>query len=250
MSKKRPVEDVDVSDAIFGDLMCQMLTFFILLYTIVAMNVSVVEANFDNVTDNILEQIKASFRTRLGVPEEEQPEKKEEVAEPIIQVKEVSVEELEVDYATQIVTRINDVLDKEAINKYIDVILEEHKIRLIFSQPILFHSGYANLLPGSDKYLDPVIIEVLSSINNDIIIEGHTDNVPIKNNMYKDNWELSLDRAYNLLKYMANKHKLDPSRISAVGYGEYRPITDNLSRENRAKNRRIEINILLHSNIL
>jgi chemotaxis protein MotB len=76
------------------------------------------------------------------------------------------------------------------------------------------------------------------------MIEGHTDNVPIGANIkdkYQSNWELSSGRACSVLRYMYWKHKMDPERLSAVGYGEHRPVADNDTLEGRAKNRRVTI---------
>ncbi len=77
------------------------------------------------------------------------------------------------------------------------------------------------------------------------MVEGHTDNVPIRNAKYESNWDLSFDRAYSVIKYFIEKVEISPIRIHAIGYGEYRPMMPNDSDENRAANRRIEINIML-----
>ncbi len=235
--RKAPESGGNVADAIMGDLMCQMLTFFILLYTVAAVNTTKVEAQ----DANIVEQIKEGFRKRLKLSDEAMPK------EPVVQVTEAKVEELDVAVKSQIITKIKDIVEKETFNKYIEVIVEEQRIRLIFNQPVLFNSGYAYLKPGAGNYLDPVITDILSNIGNDIIIEGHTDDKPIKNDKYRDNWQLSFDRAYTVLKYMVDKHGIDPRRVSAIGYGEYRPRVGNDTEENRGINRRIEVNILLHA---
>ncbi len=243
MGKKKGAESGgNIADAIMGDLMCQMLTFFILLYTIAALNLSKSPVSGDS--DTVVEQIKHGFRQRLNMVTEDV---KTPPPDPIIQSKEAKAEELEVQQKTQLINNIKKIVEKETMKQYIEMVIEEQKIRLIFNQPVLFNSGYAYLKPGASAYLDPIIKEILTTIENDIIIEGHTDNLPIKNEMYDDNWQLSFDRAYTVLKYMVNKHKIDPFRVSAIGYGEYRPRVDNDTKEHRAVNRRIEVNILLHA---
>jgi chemotaxis protein MotB len=72
-------------------------------------------------------------------------------------------------------------------------------------------------------------------------VEGHTDNVPIHTRQFPSNWELSTARAVNVLKYFADADRIDPRRLSAVGYGESKPLVNNDSPRNRAKNRRVEI---------
>ncbi|MDD4527264.1 MAG: flagellar motor protein MotB [Candidatus Margulisbacteria bacterium] len=239
--KKRAEGGGNIADAIMSDLMMQMLTFFILLYTIAALNLS--KSRVEGDSDSVVDQIRQGFRQRLNM-EEGTPTPKND---PIIQVQEAKVEDLETEQKAQLITKIKEIVEKETLRQYIEVIVEEQKIRLVFNQPVLFNSGYAYLKPGAKDYLDPVISGIINTIENDIIIEGHTDSMPIKNEMYQDNWQLSFDRAYNVLKYMVDVHKIDPFRVSAVGYGQYRPRVDNDTYEKRAINRRIEVNILLHS---
>jgi chemotaxis protein MotB len=77
-----------------------------------------------------------------------------------------------------------------------------------------------------------------------ISIEGHTDDVPIGaelSKQYPTNWELSAVRATTVARYLQENIGIDPGLLSAIGYGEYQPVTSNESEEGRAKNRRIEI---------
>ena len=79
---------------------------------------------------------------------------------------------------------------------------------------------------------------------HDIGIEGHTDNEPIKYSGWKSNWELSTARALSVLHYLIDEKGVAPIRVSAIGYGEYRPIASNSNKEGRQANRRVEIVIL------
>lgn len=85
---------------------------------------------------------------------------------------------------------------------------------------------------------------VLNKIDNYIRIEGHTDNVPIRNEYFSSNWQLSSTRASNVVEYLINNGGISPDRLSAVGYGEYRPVADNSTDQGRSKNRRVDILIL------
>jgi len=78
--------------------------------------------------------------------------------------------------------------------------------------------------------------------DNQIRIEGHTDDLPIHNSVFPSNWELSSARAISVLRYFIQKG-IEPQRLAAVGYGEYHPLVPNTSPENRARNRRVEIYI-------
>jgi chemotaxis protein MotB len=84
----------------------------------------------------------------------------------------------------------------------------------------------------------------LAGYSNPVRIEGNTDNVPISSGKYQSNWELSTARATNIVHYMIENYKFRPGKISAVGYGEFRPIADNGTEAGRAKNRRVDIVLL------
>jgi len=92
------------------------------------------------------------------------------------------------------------------------------------------------------------IAPILKASHNQIMIEGHTDNVPINTTEFTSNWELSVRRATEVVRYLIETYGFPPGRISASGYAEYRPVAPNDSGENRALNRRIEI-ILLRPSI-
>lgn len=77
-----------------------------------------------------------------------------------------------------------------------------------------------------------------------IIVSGHTDNVPISNADYDSNWHLSVMRAVNFMKLLLENEKLDPRAFSAKGFGEYNPVADNATEAGQQKNRRVEILIL------
>ena len=106
-----------------------------------------------------------------------------------------------------------------------------------------FDSGKANVRAQS-MYLLDYISEAISKYSNSIRIEGHTDNVPIKTSQFPSNWELSTARATNIVRYLIDAHGVPPERISAIGYGEFRPIADNSTEEGRQKNRRVDVVVL------
>jgi chemotaxis protein MotB len=102
-----------------------------------------------------------------------------------------------------------------------------------------FESGKADLTNEIIENLEKIypILKKLSS-DYEIIVEGHTDNVPIFTRQFQSNWELSTARATAVVRYLVSKG-IDPRRISAIGYGEYRPVAPNDTLENRQKNRRV-----------
>jgi len=106
-----------------------------------------------------------------------------------------------------------------------------------------FDSGSATLKQDSYSLLKDVVSS-LSSYSNSIRVEGHTDNMPINSAAFPSNWELSTTRATNVLQYLTKQDDFDPYKISAAGYGEYRPVADNSVDEGRSKNRRVDIVLL------
>ena len=116
---------------------------------------------------------------------------------------------------------------------------------ITMTNDILFDSGKAKLksdAKGALKKIASVLNETVP--DRDIGVEGHTDSVPIKHSGWKSNWELSAARATSVLHYLLEQCGVKPSRLSAIGYGEFRPIDTNDTKAGRAKNRRVEIIIL------
>ena len=126
-----------------------------------------------------------------------------------------------------------------------NVRLEENErgITIHIRGDILFESGSAILGPGSEQVLADVA-NILKEVDNDIRIEGHTDNIPIVSKTYLSNWHLSIERALNTAYYLINKEGLSPQQVSVVGYAEYKPIESNETPEGRAANRRVDIVII------
>ena len=106
-----------------------------------------------------------------------------------------------------------------------------------------FDSGEATLKPQfTSKIIQ--IAKIVNQLNNYIRVEGNTDNIPIYNSMFKSNWQLSAIRATNVVELLIDKSDISPYKISAVGYGEFRPIASNSTAAGRAKNRRVDIVVL------
>ncbi|MCK4911379.1 MAG: OmpA family protein [Thermodesulfovibrionales bacterium] len=117
-----------------------------------------------------------------------------------------------------------------------------HAIKLSLASPAIFDSASAEVRPE----LMPLMLKLyehLRLMENMIIVEGHTDNVPIHTSKYSSNWELSAARAFSMI-YFYIQRGIDPRRLVAHGYGEHRPTHSNTSQVGRAMNRRIEITIL------
>jgi len=106
-----------------------------------------------------------------------------------------------------------------------------------------FESGSAVMKINSTDVID-TIATVINQYSNRCRVEGHTDNVPIQSGPFDSNWDLSTARASFLVKKLVQSHGVEPKNISATGYSEYQPVTENTTPEGRAKNRRVDIVVL------
>ncbi|MDI6785949.1 MAG: flagellar motor protein MotB [bacterium] len=140
-------------------------------------------------------------------------------------------------------TKIQQALGKAFRKGGAYVRTDERGIIIQIANTTLFEGGSAEIKTEAEVILDKTG-ELLSLIPNQIKIEGHTDDIPIESKEYPSNWELSVMRATNVLRYIDSKYRGMSDRLSASGYGMYRPIVPNISPENRAKNRRVDIVII------
>ena len=107
---------------------------------------------------------------------------------------------------------------------------------------VLFDSGKAKIRHEAYPLLDKVATVLKDNMANfNVGIEGYTDNVPIKHSKWKSNWELSTARSLSVLHFLANEKGVSPERLSASGFGEYRPVDTNDTSAGRKQNRRVEI---------
>lgn len=113
-------------------------------------------------------------------------------------------------------------------------------ILITLEDRLLFEIGQAEIHPEAYPVLEH-IVKAIRATGYQVRIEGHTDDIPIHTNRYASNWELSIDRAIHVLKYFIENGSINPTRLSAVGYGDVKPLVENNTAEQRSKNRRVEI---------
>lgn len=131
----------------------------------------------------------------------------------------------------------------QGLEVLLTTIIDERGLRIRFTDPLLFDLGKADLRPESVAVLR-MVADSLSTLSNRIEVQGHTDNIPISTSYFRSNWDLSTARACEVLRFLIQEGGIDPGRLSAAGYGEYKPIAPNDSKENRSKNRRVELLVL------
>lgn len=131
----------------------------------------------------------------------------------------------------------------EALKGRVRTHMEERGLVISMSEGGFFDSGSDVIKPEGQSLLDTIATGLIST-GNQIRVEGHTDNVPIRNSKFPSNWELSTGRSTAVVAYLIAKFGFEPNRLSAAGYAEFRPAADNDSAEGRARNRRVDIVVL------
>ena len=166
--------------------------------------------------------------------------------ERLLAEREKTLNELQQVIARQdsITKRLNDILRNALLgfnSDELSVEIKNGKVYVSMTDKLLFKSGSA-AVEAKGKEAIKLLAEVLDKNQDiDILIEGHTDNVPIKTAVYRDNWDLSVARATSIVRILTDEYKITPTRLTASGRGEFMPRATNETPEGRASNRRTEI---------
>lgn len=143
-------------------------------------------------------------------------------------------EEAQSDETTEIQDKANDI-DRVSARQAGDVVI------LTLDQKILFKLGQAKIKRTAWPTLDEIAKLILEYPNRMVMVQGHTDDLATRTDRFPSNWDLSAQRAVNVVKYVSNMPGLDKSRLVAAGFGQFHPRVSNDSPENRQLNRRVEI---------
>lgn len=218
--KEAPGLDPNFWMVTFSDLLNLLLTFFVLLFAMKAMD------------KGKLQEALGYFRGGgIGILElgEKMPILRPDLIKRLPQKDRIfSASELK------------KLLEIKGLKAKVHVSSDKRGIILTLSDAILFDLGSAELKPDSEGILDD-LKEVIKETDYLIRVEGHTDNIPISSPNYPTNWELSTARAAHVVRYLLKTDGLRRERFSLVGYADTKPISSNEAPEGRAKNRRVEL---------
>ena len=131
-------------------------------------------------------------------------------------------------------------IDKLGIGGYVSIVSQEEQLVLRLSSQVLFDSGSATLR-AEGRTVMLALGESFRDLDQMIDVQGHTDNVPIRTYQFPSNWELSTQRATNVVRILQDECGVPPAQLRSTGFGEYQPIGDNTTLEGRQTNRRIDI---------
>lgn len=221
----------------FSDLMSLLLTFFILLFSISSVSsekFSVASASLQGAL--IGESGGGAILNGNGISQESTGSGNSKELDAGAMANQNTIPE----QVTKMYEEALKIIEKEGIGEQINVRSDQDGVYLDIQESILFDSGKATISNiGKETLASLGDLLVLS--DNDIIVEGFTDDVPIGRANYTTNWELSADRAMGVVRFLAEQRRIDPSRLSGRGYGEFNPVAPNDTPQNRAKNRRVNI---------
>jgi chemotaxis protein MotB len=129
-------------------------------------------------------------------------------------------------------------------DKDINIKVDKGVVYIDISDKLLFKSGKYEVTPKAKEVLGKVAAVLKNQPDIEFMVEGHTDNVPYSSGVLEDNWDLSVKRATSVVRILQTQYGIEPAKMAAAGRGEYNPVVDNSTTENRAANRRTRIVIL------
>jgi chemotaxis protein MotB len=198
------------------------------------------EEKYKNLVDESLSQTDKLTRALMAKSDEL------DTKEKLLFDRERSVDDMKKIIAKQdsINNRLNTILRNALLGfnpDELSVEIKNGKVYVSMSDKLLFRSGSAAVEAKGKEALKLLGGVLDKNFDIDILVEGHTDNVPIKTPVYKDNWDLSVARATTIVRILVNDYKIAPTRMTASGKGEFFPKASNETTEGRAINRRTEI---------
>lgn len=244
----------------YADFITLLFAFFVVMYSISSVNEGKYRVLSQTLTAAFQEprrsmdpiQIGELARSEGQVPNMmentliEMPETRTVDTKP--EVRQMEVDEVNSEYRSEeqrlsyLAAVIENMLSDYVEQELVDVRFSDNRVMVDMKDKMLFTSGSAQLSYTAVQVLRE-ISHILTTLPNQIQVEGNTDDKPIHTEEFPSNWELSAARAASVVHLMT-RMGVDPSRMSAIGYGEYRPVSDNDTDAGRQKNRRVTLVVL------
>lgn len=231
--KEHHEEHVDESWLIpYGDMLTLLLALFIVMFAMSELD----KAKFKNFSEdfNVIFSGGSGVLTEQGstniVPEESKPVP---AANNVVEDNKMK----------EVMGTLQQEIKKRGYSDSVKLSLNDEGLEISIQDGVLFNSGDANVV----KKVEPLLLQIsnmLHKLDNNIKVTGHTDNIPISNEKFHSNWELSAMRAINVMNFMATAGKINPDKLSIEAYAEHMPKYDNSTETGRAQNRRVEIFVL------
>lgn len=252
MSKKKQTaqhheEHIDETWLIpYADLLTLLLALFIVLFA----SAQVDQKKFEEIAQSFTNAFKGntSVFESTSAPPQVSPTKPSSQSSPSVisnaPTDKTNLSQQEKLQLAAIKSALDQYIKDRALGGNLETALVDEGLMIRIKDSALFTSGSAEILPEA-RAMSAEIAKILGAIQQNVIISGHTDNVPINTYEFPTNWDLSSKRALNFMKLiLAQNSQLQPERFSAIGYGEYRPIASNQTSEGRSSNRRVDVMIV------
>jgi chemotaxis protein MotB len=215
----------------YGDMVTLLLTFFVFLFA------------FSTLDVQKFQKLILSFQGAIGVL----PGGKTTQPDDQIFQAHVGVDAGEVRKQTQdildVARRVQTLVREEGLEGEVTVRVDQRGVTISMTEQVLYASGSAEIRPEGKRLLAKIGM-ILKDVQPPIAVEGHTDSVPLRGGVFGDNWGLSAARAAAVVSYFGENVGIDPKRLQAVGFGQYRPLVPNDTDEHRALNRRVDVVLL------
>jgi len=212
--------------ATFSDMATLLMTFFILLLSMASMDKRKIKVALGSLQGS-LGVLKEGNKTEMS---------QEDILSRLSFVQNVRSVQKKVSQS------IKEYVKSAQMSNVVTVADTQKGVSVRILDKLLFEPGSAEVMDQAKPLLDKLAAVIDESPFN-IMVEGHTDDIPISTALYPSNWELSTARAVAVVKYFMSK-QVSPQVLSAAGYAENHPVTPNISAASRAKNRRVEINFI------
>ncbi|MCF6139377.1 flagellar motor protein MotB [Pseudalkalibacillus berkeleyi] len=243
--KKKHEEHIDESWLIpYADMLTLLLALFIVLFAVSTVDA----AKFENMANSFKSALNGGtgpldYTSPVSIVEQTSIPTSESAIIPIDD-QEKTNGEFDQNQLKEIKEKIDAYINENKLNKSLKTTLTESGLIITILDRALFDSGSAVVKKESITLAKEISQLLVTDPPRRIVIAGHTDNIPIKNHDFRSNWELSAQRSINFMELLLQNEKLDPTKFSQSGFGEFQPVASNDTNEGRAKNRRVEVKIL------
>ncbi|MGI6152219.1 MAG: OmpA/MotB family protein [Christensenellaceae bacterium] len=234
----------------YGDLVTLLLTFFVLLFASSSISeekwIRIVESFTGAPPGSVLEPIDPNNPT-AGLAQADMVQQRDK--EPNEEEQEESAEQAQIRMRfDELYEQLNEYVEQQDLKMYVALDRDDRYIYITIIEGILFDSGYADI---RDDIAEGILADIGAMLSayidsiQDITVEGHTDNVPVseRNPSFRDNLQLSTERAGTVVRFMEEAHNIPGNYFTASGKGEWYPIDTNDTEEGRQRNRRVQFNI-------
>lgn len=208
----------------YADFITLLFAFFVVMYSV------------SHVNENKYRQLSSTLESTFSSGSADTSERDRQTDEEVVEEPTENLADL-----TDVSSQLQEALAELVQEDKIKITGNEEWVEIELNASLLFSTGSAELAQDAQNILTDVA-DILSPYDNAVAIAGHTDNLPIRNETFSSNWSLSSARAVSVVDLLAYQG-VQPDRLSAVGYGEYRPVVENDTEQGRARNRRVVLKV-------